>query len=175
MGGRGTVGSGRARGFQRRLIVPALAGALALVVSGAGAAEIFVRPSDHAAVSARVLQSDILVAALLCGERARYNLVIKKFEPELARQGAALRRIFERDHGREGRRHLDRFVTALANEASQRSLEARDEFCIAAGQLFDRLLALPGHQFEAFVAGRAAVADRHPRPRAVRLSASRED
>lgn len=152
------MGTGATGKFRKTLTITILAGALAVVWGGSVLADLCARSSDQSALSARVLQSEIMVAALTCGERSRYNMVVRKFERELVQQGYALRRLFERSYGRQANRHLNRFVTAMANDASQRSLTDENEFCAASAQLFDQLLAMTPHEFEAFAASEAFAA-----------------
>jgi hypothetical protein len=147
--------------FRKGFILAACAGFLAVAAGGsAWAAAFCARPAEHLALSSRVLQSEIMIAAFTCGEKARYNLVVSKFEPELVRHGSALRRLFERNYGPQAGRHLNRFVTALANDASFRSLAGANEYCGRATALFDLLLAMTPSEFESFVSS-DAFAERH--------------
>ncbi len=152
------MGTGATGKFRKKLTMSVLAGALAVAWGGSALAEFCARSTDHSALSSRVMQSEIMVAALTCGERPRYNMVVRKFERELVQHGYALRRLFERSYGRQANRHLNRFVTAMANDASQRSLTDESEFCAASAQLFDRLLTMSPHEFEVFAASETFAA-----------------
>ncbi|MBF0094438.1 MAG: hypothetical protein HQL34_07840 [Alphaproteobacteria bacterium] len=111
--------------------------ASALLASGAEAA-VCARESERPALNARVLQTQLMVAALSCGEKARYNGFVKKFGGELAARGRTLISMFDRAYGRGGKTEMNRFVTSLANDASSRSL-ASDQFCEETAVLFDTL------------------------------------
>lgn len=84
-----------------------------------------------------------MVAALSCNLRGDYNATVARFESELVDHGQALRNYFNQAHGKRGQRELDRFITALANEASSNSLTAGGGYCGAAGVMFEEVLALP--------------------------------
>jgi hypothetical protein len=155
------VGKGDGGSFRKGLILATCAGLLAVVAGGsAWAATLCARPAEQMGLGSRVLQSEIMIAAYTCGEKVRYNLVVGKFEPELVRHGSALRRLFERSYGAQANRQLNRFVTALANDASYRSLAGVGEYCDRAGALFDLLLAMTATEFETFVAS-SAFAEKH--------------
>ncbi len=93
------------------------------------------------AVNVRILQSEMMVAALACDMRQNYNSMISHFKQELVEHGRVLRRMFRRDHGGSAQKALDGFITQLANDASIRSSRARGEFCVNAGQVFTSLLS----------------------------------
>lgn len=97
-------------------------------------------PHEQSALQARVLQSELMVAALSCGERARYNAFVRKYETALVDYGQDLKAFYTRTYGRHGERELGRLVTRLANDASQRSLNVSSRtFCADAVALFDQL------------------------------------
>jgi hypothetical protein len=106
--------------------------------------------SDHAAIRVRVLQSDMMVAALSCDLRNHYNEATRRFQAELVLHGRNLRAYFDRTHGRSGQRELDRFVTAMANEASSRSVAQGDQYCGAAKRMLTTVLALPPNSLAEF-------------------------
>lgn len=90
----------------------------------------------------RALQSDLMVAALSCQARDRYNTVVTRLRAPLTQHGAALRQYFQRLHGSAHHPKLNTFVTALANDASTRSLQERDTFCQRAHALMDKLMTV---------------------------------
>jgi hypothetical protein len=98
---------------------------------------------DTAAVRVRVLQSDMMVAALSCDLRNSYNEAIRRFQAELVLHGRNLRSYFNRVHGKRGQNELDRFVTAMANKASSRSIAQGSDYCVAAEHMMVTILALP--------------------------------
>jgi hypothetical protein len=130
-----------------------LAGALlASLASSPAMAVVCASPSEEAALRARVVQSQLMVAALSCSQRSGYNAFVRKFERQLVRQGQALRFFFKRTYGKSAKDRLNRFVTSLANEASERSLGMGTQFCAEAAKLFVELKEISPREFQAFVA-----------------------
>ncbi len=137
---------------QRTIRLTIMALGLALGAVGAEAA-VCVRPGDEMAVNIRVLQSELMVAALACDQAADYNAVVRKFQPDLAAGGTALKRMFRNAYGTAAEHHLGRFVTVLANDAAHRSATEQAGFCAAAARTFARVKGMDGPEFRAFVVG----------------------
>lgn len=117
-------------------------------------------PSERAGFDTRVLQTELMVAALTCGERSRYNSFAKKFRAELVANGKALRQYFRRVHGKRGDTETSRFVTRLANEASAQSLvNGTEAYCASASSLFSQVLGLESADLQAYVARRTFAVD----------------
>jgi hypothetical protein len=130
-----------------------LAAAAAMAPADRAQAAMCAIPSERAGADARVLQTELMVAALTCGQRNRYNGFVKKFQPQLVANGKALRRYFRRVHGGRGEARVTRFVTRLANEASARSLvDGTQAYCASVSSLFDEVMAIDPKDFQAFVA-----------------------
>lgn len=142
-----------------RLLRTALVAAVATVaLADPGHAAMCALPSEQVALNSRVLQSELMVAALTCGERKRYNTFVRKFENQLVAYGRALRQYFKRAHGSNGRYEIDRFVTRLANDASERSLATSTaRFCTDAVSLFDRVLDVDSHGLRDFLDGHGSA------------------
>lgn len=87
------------------------------------------RPAERTALELRVLQSELMVAALTCDYQADYNAFVTRFQPVLSKQGVALRGYFKRTYGGNGVRFLDSFITKMANAASQLSRDQGRRFC----------------------------------------------
>lgn len=94
------------------------------------------------ALEVRVLQSELMVAALTCGQRQSYNAFVTTFKPLLKDQGAELRAFFVEQYGlSDGPARLNRMVTQLANVASQRSLgQPTADFCAQTVERFQAVL-----------------------------------
>jgi hypothetical protein len=107
---------------------------------------------EDAALQARMLQTELMVAALSCNHRADYNTFVKRFNTELVQRGTTLKSYFSRAHGRSGTTQLNLFITRIANEISTRSLGHVSAFCASATGIFAQLKALPPEQFGTFVA-----------------------
>ncbi len=106
-----------------RCLGAALIAAGLFVASPAGAFED-ATPAERSALNVRLLQSDMMVAALSCQLRDDYNAMVRRFGPELARHGSDLRGLFARTYGSGGEAELNKYVTRLANESSARRIEA---------------------------------------------------
>jgi hypothetical protein len=130
------------------------------VIPDALAAGACVTQKDLAALNARVLQTELMVAALTCGEKARYNAFVMSFKRVLGDRGQSLRALFTRLHGAGGKRDLNGFVTKLANDASQGSLAVRGGYCTMASALFEEVLNTSPDDFDA-VAAKPWIRSRH--------------
>lgn len=123
-----------------RAMVRWLAGTLAVISlatsAGMARAERCAGPDEHEALAMRVLQSDLMVAALNCPARVGYNAFVERHRHNLRAHARVLRRFFTRLHGGTGDAHLNSFVTRMANQASERSIAMGDRFCAWAGGLF---------------------------------------
>ncbi len=128
----------------RRLARWALvATAAQFAVSNVALAATCASPVEKAALDARVLQSELMVAALTCGENARYNAFVDKFQPELVGLGQALRSYFSRAFGKSGEYQMDQFVTKLANDATIRRTQfTMPQYCADAVNLFNSVLSV---------------------------------
>ena len=95
------------------------------------------------ALEMRVLQSELMVAALTCNQRPSYNAFVTAFKPYLKDQGRTLRAYFTKTYGTgAGPQRLNSLVTRLANVASQNSLtQPTSAFCAQAKRRFDAVLA----------------------------------
>ena len=59
------------------------------------------------AVNVRILQSEMMVAALTCNMRTRYNTVVVRYQGELVSHARVLKKMFRRDHGARSRSWTD--------------------------------------------------------------------
>ena len=87
-------------------------GAVFLILATGGAEAICVSPKDREALSMRLLQTELMVAALSCQRKSDYNAFIRRFEKELVVHGRNLKRIFKRTYGGKSRQ-LESFVTRV--------------------------------------------------------------
>lgn len=96
---------------------------------------------ERHALDARVLQTELMVAALSCNEKKQYGQFVHKFQPQLQSQGAVLQSYFSRIYREGGTYQLNRFVTRLANSVSHRNAQTKPSvFCEAAKHLFTEAL-----------------------------------
>jgi len=98
-------------------------------------------PDEMAAFQSRILLSDLMVSALSCNEQKRYNAFVTKYKTDLGKHGAALQHYFRKAYGASGRTHMNRFVTDVANNSSNYSLEHIALYCKETGKEFEQLLA----------------------------------
>ncbi len=132
------------------------AGVLASPVAEAACA----RSTELSGLRARVLQTELMVAALSCGESARYNAFVTRFRGELVVESKRMQGYFSRVHGGRASKELNAFVTELANNSSQRSLTEAATFCPQAAALLDDALKMEPKQLRSFAA-QQSFADAH--------------
>lgn len=149
----------------RRRTTARFGAAFLAIVGAASAAEAAGVCADRAAKAAlemRVLQSELMVAALSCNERASYNAFVTTFKPFLQDQGARLRTFFTKAYGPSGGPYqLNKMITRLANEASQNSIaQDANAYCDAERARFAAILAADSQNLTA-LAGTSPTADAH--------------
>ena len=136
------------RNLKRTACGVAVAGLVSVAGIGAANAIEPKNASETAAINARLLQTEMMVAALTCNLRPQYNKAIRTFEKDLVRHGKVLRKMFRRSHGASAQRRLDKYITQLANNASARSNYDRATYCRTAASLFDDVLAAQAGGFD---------------------------
>ncbi len=140
----------------------------AAVPDGAGAAtkskvkatKACANERDLAALDTRVVQTELMVAALSCAEAPRYNQFATSYQEVLSARGGDLRAFFQRTMGSRGITRMDALVTQLANDASKQSQMRADTYCQFAGDLFEKVLQSPPQSFSS-VAAQDWVRERH--------------
>jgi hypothetical protein len=157
--GRSKVRRGR-NGNRAAALALGAALAVAVAVPSAWAGPACATTEDEATLNARVLQTELMVAALACGEQERYNDFVKTFKSELSQRGRLLRAYFKRVHGPSGESRMNAFVTRLANDASQRTAHGQDAYCAGAAKLFNEVLAVSPRELTR-IAARPEISGRH--------------
>ncbi len=116
---------------------------------------------EQAALDARVLQTELVVAALNCGRNADYNAFATKFQEVLIAYGAAFRNYFTRVYGPGGEEEMNLMVTRLANVAVVRSWSwgSNGVYCENEASMFSYVMALDPSQFAGFAASRPYATD----------------
>jgi hypothetical protein len=136
-------------------------GALTVAILASHAAEAAcARSAELSGLQARVLQTELMVAALSCGESGRYNAFVTRFRGELQVESKRMQGYFARVHGGRAGKELNAFVTELANNSSQRSLTEAATFCPQAAALLDDALKMEPKQLRSFAA-QQSFADAH--------------
>ncbi|MPY70931.1 MAG: hypothetical protein GEU92_12680 [Alphaproteobacteria bacterium] len=152
------------RRLAQGLCVATLGISLVGVAQAAGCADARERES----LTVRSLQTDLMVAALSCNVRDDYNTFVQRYRPHLSGHGHALRRYFQRAYGPRAQRALDRYVTELANQASQVSNADRTAFCAQTAASLNMLLAATdregAHVLASLAAGGSGASLRDPAP-----------
>lgn len=119
-----------------------LAAAVALVlpnIAQAGCAT----PAEADAMNLRALKSSLMVAALSCGQHAQYNAFINKNQSLFSADGNAVKGYFSRNYGGGAEYQLNRFVTKMANDASNNSMgQSSEAYCSAMKETFGKLVAM---------------------------------
>jgi hypothetical protein len=118
-------------------------------------AQTCARAPEKAAFDVAGLKSQLMVTALACDVRERYNDFVLRFQPELMQQERALVSYFGRSFGRRGQQEHDNYITSLANTQSEAGIKLGTLFCKQSVSLFDAVLALPqGATVSSFAADR---------------------
>ncbi len=137
-----------------RRVVSGVAAA-SLLLSPVANAQPCARPADKTAFDVAGLKSQLMVTALACDVRDRYNDFVLRFQPELMQQERALTAYFNRSFGRRGQQEHDDYITSLANTQSEIGIKLGTSFCQQSVGLFDAVLALPhGATVASFAADR---------------------
>jgi hypothetical protein len=142
------------------------------VLAAATALSMAVTPVSHAlaacytapeatAVHVRMLQSELMVAALACrdsnpelGMIGEYNSFMRKFGDRLVSHSQELQGHFRKNYGQQARPKMDSFITGLANNASKRSMTSSG-YCQEASTLFRNISVLERRDLERLAATRA--------------------
>jgi hypothetical protein len=117
-------------------------GLLAMPI-GAALGSPCVRPAEHTTFDVAALKSQLMVTALSCDAREKYNAFVLRFRAELMARETALQGWFARTYGRRGEKQHDNYITELANTQSEAGLRKGAHFCEISVTLFDEVLALP--------------------------------
>jgi hypothetical protein len=151
-----------------------VAAAVQLAAGNAAWAGICASPTEKAAFDSRVLQNELMVAALTCGEAARYNVFVTKFQPELTAHGKMVKSYFDRTYGKRGEHELNQFMTRLANAATMRRMQmSMHDYCVSAVGLFNAATSVEPTNLVAFASQTTFVSNSGIQSCAVQ--AARED
>lgn len=144
----------------RHLVILSMVGTL--VASAGTAVAQCLKPKERTAVHIRVLQTELMVAALSCRAvpgrdfTGQYNAFVKKHGEKLVSHSRVLQAYFTARYGNDSRRQLDAFITSLANDASQRSMTS-PTFCDESAGLFHEALRVERRDLENWSATRVAA------------------
>lgn len=113
-----------------------------LLGQAALAANSCVRPPEQVALDVEGLKSQLMVVALACNARDRYNAFVTRYKSELNTDERQLGGYFTRSYGRTSRKQQDDYVTQLANSQSQAGTKRGTLFCQEHLSMFDEVMAL---------------------------------
>lgn len=124
----------------RRMILSLL---VATLYSGTALASSCVPSPTRQAFEVIGLKSTLMVSALACGERDKYNQFMNKFQPHVLSELNVLTAYFKTLHGRSaGQHHEDDYMTSLANAQSSVGIHEGSNYCGETETLFTQVLAL---------------------------------
>jgi hypothetical protein len=96
------------------------------------------QPAEKTAFDIRALQSQLMVVALTCGQQDDYNAFVTRHQSELAGAFRNVAGHFRRTSGAQHQRHLDQYITNLANGQSQVGISRGSFFCREQAGLFQQ-------------------------------------
>lgn len=117
--------------------------AACLLIGQAAAAQTCAKPAEMSAFDVAKLKSQLMVTALACDVRDRYNDFVRRFQAELMTRERALVGYFSRAFGHRGQQEHDIYITNLANAQSEAGVQKGTLFCQQSVSLFDAVLSLP--------------------------------
>jgi hypothetical protein len=120
---------------------------LGALVGSAGAMSCADRV-ERESLNVRQLQTQLMVAALSCNQRADYNAFITRFRPVLADHSDVMTGYFRRVFGKRSPHEINAYVTRLANEASALSIADRQSYCRASFDALTELMSAPAGQMQ---------------------------
>lgn len=101
------------------------------------------------AMHVRLLQTELMVAALQCRNNpaydfsAKYNNFVMQFSSPLTQNANVLKDHFRKNYGANHMTQLDRYMTRIANDAGQRGMVSG--YCQNMAPMFEQVLALKGN------------------------------
>jgi len=149
----------------KRLLSACLAASL-IASPVAEAAARCANSQERTAMRVRAMQTELMVAALSCRAvpgrdfTGQYNTFVQRHGERLVSHGKVLQSYFQSRYGEQSRKKLDAFITALANDASRRSMNSAT-FCDESVQLFQEVMNIDRNGLETWSERRMAA---HPVP-----------
>lgn len=148
----------------QRTLTMALVGFALTTLQPADAATTKGKPcvttQEMAALDGRVLESDLLVGALSCGQSEPYNSFMQKFRPVMTERARTVQAMFQRFYGKSSGREFDAFVTRLGNDSALRSIQMQLEFCRLTMDVFEEGEVTPANAYDVLLS-KPAFAGRH--------------
>ncbi len=101
------------------------------------------QPKERSAFEVAGLKSQLMVIALTCDVREKFNAFVLRYRPVLMAGEKGLNTYFARAFGGHGQAAHDDYITQLANAQSSNGLQRGTLFCQENVGLFDEVMALP--------------------------------
>ena len=98
--------------------------------------------ADRTAFDTEGLKSELMVTALTCGAKDKYNGFMRTYQPSVASQEHELSAYFKRAYGRSATKAYDDYISNLANVQEQDGLKAGSSFCQIFTNMFDEVMSL---------------------------------
>lgn len=101
------------------------------------------------AMHVRLLQTELMVAALQCRQApqydfsSKYNAFVMQFSQPLTQNANVLKEHFRKSFGGNHMTQFDRYMTRIANDAGQRGMHS--SYCQNMMPVFESVLALKGN------------------------------
>jgi len=107
---------------------------------------------ERAAFNTRVLQTELMEAALSCSEHEKYNSFVKKYKKQLMEASKNLQAYFKKVYGPLADAEMNRFVTKMANDTSEVNFtKQKNGYCVYADDKFDKLKNVKPEDLSKFV------------------------
>jgi hypothetical protein len=116
------------------------------------------------AAQVRLLQTELMVAALSCRSVAdrnfipQYNQFMSVHSDRLITHGKVLQAYFNEVYGKNGQTRLDKFITTIANDSSTRSMQSTS-YCDDSVSLFQEVVAVKRGELEEYSKARMGTPD----------------
>ena len=98
--------------------------------------------ADRTAFDTEGLKSELMVTALTCGQRDKYNAFMRTYQPTVVAEEADLSTYFKRAYGKQYRKAYDDYISNLANVQSEAGLKSGTAFCDEFKSMFDEVMSL---------------------------------
>ncbi len=131
------------------LIAAGCAVAMLFLPTSADALKGCVDGKGERALNARVLQIELMVGAIQCGNKSLYKSFYRKYRSQLQSEGRFLQELYRKDYGGRGKSEVEKLKTRLANQAARRASVNRGSYCQQNKQLFNEALAAGPGDFPA--------------------------
>jgi hypothetical protein len=116
---------------------------MAVAIAAPALAQSCLQPAEQSAFQVRALQSQLMVAAIACGQQDDYNAFVTRFQGDLGGAWRSLAGHFRRTGGRQHQKQLDSYITHLANAQSQDGIRQGSRFCQNLRPLFQVAMSQP--------------------------------